>query len=307
MCFIVLTASVTHGAHVVLPAPRFDAAATLKAVHDYKATILQGVPTMFITERALPNFSTYDLSSLRSGIMAGSTCPEVTLNMVRNDMHVKDVTIAYGMTETSPVSLQTTKEDPVWARVETVGRVQDHLEVRIVDADGLTCLVGASGEIYTKGYSVMQGYWGNEAATKNSVVDGWMKTGDLGTMDAEGYVRIIGRSKDMISRGGEKVYPREVEEFLYTHPGIQDVQIVGVPDERLGEEIFAWIKLKNGHPPITLADLTSFCKDNISHFKIPRYLACLKPGEDYPMTVSGKVQKYLLRDRAIELMAKKSL
>lgn len=262
---------------------------------------------MFISERALPDFSKYNLSSLRSGIMAGSMCPEVTMNMVRSDMYLKDITICYGMTETSPVSTQTASNDPVWARVETVGRVHDHLEVRIADMDGMTVPVGSSGEILTKGYSVMQGYWGNEAATKTSIVDGWMKTGDLGTMDAEGYIRIIGRSKDMLSRGGEKIYPREVEEFLYTHPAIQDVQIVGIPDARLGEEVFAWIKLKAGQKPLTTADIAAFCKDKIAHYKVPRQVACLQPGEDYPMTVSGKVQKFILRDRAIELLSKNAL
>ena len=301
-CVMSNIAAISHGVQLVYPAPQFNAQATLKAVHDHKASILYGVPTMFITERALPNFAEYDLSSLRTGILAGSTCPEVTMNMVRDDMHMKDVTICYGMTETSPVSLQTARNDPVWARVETVGRVQDHLEVKLIDPSGNTVPLGQSGEICTKGYSVMQGYWGNDQATKSSIVDGWMHTGDLGTMDTEGYVRIIGRNKDMISRGGEKVYPREVEEFLYQHPSIQDVQIVGVPDERLGEQLFAWVKLRTGKPALTADDIALFCKNEIAHYKIPKYVQCLAQGEEFPMTVSGKIQKFILKDKAVKLL-----
>jgi fatty-acyl-CoA synthase len=299
-CVMSNIASVTHGSHLIYPAPQFNPSATLKAVNDFKATMLHGVPTMFITERALPNFSDYDLSTLRSGIMAGSSCPEVTMNMVRNEMHLKDITICYGMTETSPVSIQTATDDPIWARVETVGRIHDHLEVKLINGEGQTVPTGQTGEILTKGYSIMQGYWGNDVATEKSVIDGWMHTGDLGTMDEQGYVRVIGRNKDMISRGGEKVYPREVEEFLYQHPSIQDVQIVGVPDSRLGEELFAWIKLKSGHSPLTVSDIAEFCRNKISHYKIPRYVECIAPEDDFPMTVSGKIQKFILRERSIK-------
>lgn len=299
-CVMSNIASVTHGAHVVYPAPQFNAEATLRAVHDFKATLLYGVPTMFISERALPNFDSFNLTSLRGGIMSGSPCPEVTMKMVREEMYLRDITICYGMTETSPVSTQTTVDDPIWARVETVGTVQDHVQIKIVDPETQeTMPVGQKGEICTKGYSVMKGYWGNDAATQSAVKDGWMYTGDLGTMDEHGYIRIVGRNKDMISRGGEKVYPREIEEFLYQHPSIQDVQIVGVPDDRLGEEIFAWIKLKRDAKPLTTADIAEFCKNKIAHYKVPRHVKCLEPGEDFPMTVSGKIQKFILRERSL--------
>lgn len=308
-CVMSNIASVTHGSHLVYPAPNFSAEATLRAVNDYAATMLHGVPTMFISERALPNFDEFNLTSLRTGIMAGSSCPQATMNMVREQMHIPEITIAYGMTETSPVSAQTSRQDPVWARVETVGQVQDHLQLKVVgnEEEGWPTLdVGLCGEILTKGYSVMSGYWGNKEATENSIVDGWMHTGDLGTIDENGYVRVIGRNKDMISRGGEKVYPREVEEFLYQHPDIQDVQIVSVPDDRLGEEIFAWVKLKAGKKPISLQDLKKYCKDKIAHYKVPRHVQCLEHGEEFPMTVSGKIQKFILRDRATEIISKKS-
>lgn len=307
-CVMSNIAAITHGAQLVYPAPQFSAEATLKAVQEHKATMLHGVPTMFITERALPNFDSFDLSTLRTGIMSGSACPEATIQMVREDLHLRDITICYGMTETSPVSTQTFGTDPVWARVETVGRVQDHVEVKIVgtEEDGYPTLeVGEPGEICTKGYSVMQGYWGNPKATANSILNGWMHTGDLGTLDEEGFLRVIGRRKDMISRGGEKVYPREIEEFLYAHPDIQDVQIVGVPDKRLGEELFAWIKMKAGKEPLTLETLAAHCKNKIAHYKVPRHVYCLKPGEEFPMTVSGKIQKFILRDRAVDLMGLK--
>ena len=308
-CVMSNIASVTHGAHLVYPAPQFNAEATLKAVQENKATILHGVPTMFITERALPNFNDFDLSTLRTGIMSGSTCPEATIQMVREDLNLRDITICYGMTETSPVSTQTFGSDPVWARVETVGQVQDHIQIKIVgtEEEGWPTLeVGEAGEICTKGYSVMSGYWGNEKATEKSVIDGWMHTGDIGTMDESGFLRIIGRNKDMISRGGEKVYPREIEEFLYAHPDIQDVQIIGVPDKRLGEEIFAWVKLKADRDPLTLESLSAYCRNKIAHYKVPRYLQVLKPDEDFPMTVSGKIQKFILRDRANEILGIKN-
>lgn len=301
-CVMSNIASITHGVHLVYPAPQFNAEATLKAVQDHKATMLHGVPTMFITERALPNFESFDLSTLRTGIMSGSACPEATIQMVREDLHLRDITICYGMTETSPVSTQTFGTDPIWARVETVGQVQDHVQVKIIgtEEEGYPTLeAGEPGEICTKGYSVMKGYWGNPKATEDAIHDEWMHTGDLGTMDENGYLRIIGRRKDMISRGGEKVYPREIEEFLYSHPDIQDVQIIGIPDKRLGEEIFAWVKLKSGREPLTLEALSAFCKNKIAHYKVPRHVQCLKPGEDFPMTVSGKIQKFILRDQAI--------
>lgn len=309
-CVVSNIASVTHGSHLVYPAPQFNAEATLKAVQDYKATMLHGVPTMFITERAVPNFDSFDLSTLRTGVMSGSTCPEATIRMVREDLHLSDITICYGMTEVSPICFQTFPSDPIWARVETVGKVQDHLQVKIVgmEEDGYPTLeVGDVGEICTKGYSVMKGYWGNDKATTDSIRDGWMHSGDLGYMDENGYLRVIGRRKDMIARGGEKVYPREIEDFLISHPDIQDVQIIGVPDQRLGEEIFAWIKMKKDREPLTLEALSNYCKNKVAHYKVPRYVQCLQPGEDYPMTVSGKVQKFLLRDQALDIMGLKKL
>jgi fatty-acyl-CoA synthase len=288
--------AVTHGACMVIPAPAFDAEATLRAVAQERCTSLYGVPTMFIAELDHPGFESYDLTSLRTGIMAGSPCPVEVMRRVIKDMHMDEVTIAYGMTETSPVSTQTAFDDPLDKRVGTVGRVHPHLEVRVVDpATGETMAVGETGELCTKGYSVMLGYWNDPERTAEAVVDGWMHTGDLATVDDEGYLNIVGRIKDMIIRGGENVYPRELEEFLYTHPDVADVQVIGVPDERYGEELMAWVIPRPG-AEIDPDVLRSWCHGQIAHFKIPRYV---KVVSELPMTVTGKVQKYKLREMAI--------
>jgi fatty-acyl-CoA synthase len=291
-------ACTTHGACIVVPAPAFEPAASLRAVADERCTSLYGVPTMFIAELDLPNFADYDLTTLRTGIMAGSPCPVEVMRKVIERMHMSDVTIAYGMTETSPVSTQTGVDDDLEHRTSTVGRVHPHVEVKIVDpATGACVARGESGELCTRGYSVMRGYW-NDPEQTASVLDaaGWMHTGDLATMDADGYVNIVGRSKDMIIRGGENVYPREIEEFLYTHPDIRDVQVVGVPDRRYGEEIAAFVITRAGAELDTEA-VREFCRGRIAHYKVPRYVLAI--GE-FPMTVTGKIQKFKLREQAIE-------
>jgi fatty-acyl-CoA synthase len=290
-------AATTHGACMVIPAAGFDPAATLAAVVQEKCTSLYGVPTMFIAELALPDFETYDLSSLRTGIMAGSPCPAEVMKRVIEDMGCTEVTICYGMTETSPVSTQTTREDDIDRRVSTVGRVHPHLEVKVVDpATGQTVPRGEVGEFCTRGYSVMLGYW-NEPELTDATLDaaGWMHTGDLATMDDAGYLNIVGRIKDMVIRGGENVYPREIEEFLYTHPDVADVQVVGVPDERYGEQLCAWVRLVPGGKA-TESDLAEFCRARLAHYKVPRYFIF---AEDFPMTVTGKIQKYKLREDSI--------
>jgi fatty-acyl-CoA synthase len=294
-------ACTTHGAAIVIPAPAFDAAATLRTVQDEHCTSLYGVPTMFIAELALPDFQRYDLASLRTGIMAGSPCPVEVMKRCVSDMHMTEVTICYGMTETSPVSTQTYVDDPIDKRVATVGRVHPHLEVKIVDPDTAAVVQrGCPGELCTRGYSVMLGYWREPEKTAEAIdAAGWMHTGDLATMDDEGYVNIIGRIKDMIIRGGENVYPREIEEFLYTHPEIVDVQVVGVPDAKYGEEIMAWIKLRPGAAHLDLEAIQQFCWNRIAHYKIPRYVRVV---DEFPMTVTGKVQKYVMRAQAIELL-----
>jgi fatty-acyl-CoA synthase len=290
-------AATTHGACMVIPAAGFDPAATLAAVVQEKCTSLYGVPTMFIAELALPDFETYDLSSLRTGIMAGSPCPAEVMKRVIEDMGCTEVTICYGMTETSPVSTQTTREDDIDRRVSTVGRVHPHLEVKVVDpATGQTVPRGEVGEFCTRGYSVMLGYW-NEPELTDATLDaaGWMHTGDLATMDDAGYLNIVGRIKDMVIRGGENVYPREIEEFLYTHPDVADVQVVGVPDERYGEQLCAWVRLVPGGKA-TESDLAEFCRARLAHYTVPRYFIF---AEDFPMTVTGKIQKYKLREDSI--------
>jgi len=294
-------ACTTHGAAMVIPAPTFDAAATLQAVQDERCTSLYGVPTMFIAELALPDFHRFDLSSLRTGIMAGSPCPVEVMKQCVSVMHMSEVTICYGMTETSPVSTQTCVDDPLHNRVGSVGRVHPHLEVKVVHPDtGDVVPRGTSGELCTRGYSVMLGYWQEPEKTAEAIDPaGWMHTGDLATMDADGYVNIVGRIKDMIIRGGENVYPREIEEFLYGHPDIQDVQVIGVPDVRLGEEIMAWVKLRQGAPRMEVDALRQFCANRIAHFKIPRYVHIV---DEFPMTVTGKVQKYLMRAQAVQLL-----
>ena len=290
-------ACTTHGACIVIPSPGFEPAAALAAVQAERCTSLYGVPTMFIAELALPEFAGYDLSTLRTGIMAGSPCPVEVMKRVVSEMHMTEVTICYGMTETSPVSTQTTADDDMDRRVSTVGRVHPHVEVKIVDPEtGLVVPRGATGELCTRGYSVMLGYWDDEAQTRSAIDTArWMHTGDLAVMDAEGYLTIAGRIKDMVIRGGENVYPREVEEFLYAHPAIEDVQVIGVPDTRYGEELCAWVKLRPG-ATLSLDELREFCTGQIAHFKIPRYLRIT--GE-FPMTVTGKVQKFKMREVSI--------
>jgi fatty-acyl-CoA synthase len=291
----------THGACMVVPAQAFDAKSTLDAVQAEKCTSLYGVPTMFIAELSLPDFDDYDLTSLRTGIMAGSPCPVEVMKQVIDRMGMTEVTICYGMTETSPVSTQTRADDSVDRRVSTVGRVHPHLEVKIVDpATGLTAARGEQGELCTRGYSVMLGYWAQADKTAE-VIDAarWMHTGDLAVMDDDGYVAITGRIKDMVIRGGENVYPREVEEFLYTHPDILDAQVIGVPDERYGEELMAWIRLRPGAEPITAERIREYCTGKLAHYKIPRYVHVV---EEFPMTVTGKIRKVEMRERAVEIL-----
>jgi fatty-acyl-CoA synthase len=289
-------ASAVTGGTMVLPGEGFDPLATLTAVHRERCTHLHGVPTMFIAQLDHPRFAEFDLGSLRGGIMAGSPCPIEVMKRVNAQMNMREVTIAYGMTETAPVSFQSGTDDPLERRVATVGRVMPHLEVKIVDADGRTVPVGEKGELCTKGYSVMLGYWDDEARTRDAVRDGWMHTGDLATIDAEGYCNIVGRVKDMLIRGGENVYPREVEEFLFRHPKVAQVQVFGVPDARYGEEIAAWVVLKPGEQ-CTEDEIKAFCKDQIAHYKVPRYVRFVP---ELPMTVTGKAQKFVMRAKMIE-------
>ncbi len=289
----------THGATMIYPDEGFEPENVLQTVAEERATALYGVPTMFIAELDHPNFAEYDVSSLRTGIMAGSICPAEVMKSVNGKMHMQEVQIAYGMTETSPVSTQTAADDPFEKRVTTVGRTQPHLETKIVDpASGNIVARGEIGELCTRGYSVMLKYWNNEEATQGAIdSSGWMHTGDLATMDAEGYIQIVGRIKDMVIRGGENVYPKEIEEFLYTHPSISDVQVTGVPDQKYGEELVAWVKLAPDAGDVTADDLRAFCKGKITHFKIPRYFKFV---EDYPMTVTGKIQKFKMREISIQ-------
>ena len=284
----------THGSTVVYPNDGFDPLTVLQAVQDEKCTGLHGVPTMFIAELDHPRFKEFDLSTLRTGIMAGSPCPTEVMKRVVSDMHLSEITIAYGMTETSPVSCQSSTDTPLDKRVSTVGTVQPHLEVKVVNAEtGETVAPGESGELCTRGYSVMHSYWGDEAKTHEAIdAEGWMHTGDLATMDAEGYVNIVGRIKDMVIRGGENIYPREIEEFLYRMPQVQDVQVVGLPDQKYGEELCAWVILKPGQA-LTEDDVRAFCKGRIAHYKVPRYIRFVA---EFPMTVTGKIQKFKIRD-----------
>ena len=286
------------GATMVFPSEGFEPRATLQAVHDERCTALHGVPTMFIAELALPEFGQFDLRSLRTGIMAGSPCPVEVMKQVNSRMHMTEVTIAYGMTETSPVSFQSDTSDPLERRVSTVGRVQPHLEVKIVDGQGRTVAVGENGELCTRGYSVMRGYWGDDARTADAIQDGWMHTGDLATIDDAGYCNIVGRVKDMLIRGGENVYPREVEEFLFRHPQVSQVQVFGVPDARYGEEVCAWIVLKPG-AQCTEEDIRAFCRDQIAHYKVPRYVRFVP---ELPMTVTGKAQKFMMRKAMVDAL-----
>ncbi len=289
--------AVSHGACIVIPAPGFEPGATLEAVAEERCTSLYGVPTMFIAELEHPEFESFDLDSLRTGIMAGSPCPIEVMKRVQRDMHMSEVGICYGMTETSPVSTQTRPDDSLERRVSTVGRPGPHIEVKIVDPDtGLVVPHGEPGEFCTRGYSVMLGYWGEPEKTDEAIDRGrWMHTGDLATMDAEGYCNIVGRIKDLVIRGGENVYPREVEEFLYTHPDVSDVSVVGVPDERYGEELCAFVVVR-GDATLTEDDVREFCRASLAHFKVPRYVVFT---DGFPMTVTGKVQKYKMREDAV--------
>jgi fatty-acyl-CoA synthase len=291
----------THGAAMVIPAPGFDPGLTLAAVAEEHCTALYGVPTMFIAELSQADFDSYDLSSLRTGIMAGSPCPVEVMKQVVERMGMEEVTICYGMTETSPVSTQTRVTDSLERRVGTVGQVHPHVEVKIVDPlSGLTLPRGEVGELCTRGYSVMLGYW-DQADKTNEVIDAarWMHTGDLGVMDEEGYLNITGRIKDMVIRGGENIYPREVEEFLYTHPDILDAQVIGVPDAKYGEELMVWITLRQGAEPLTAESLQAFCRGKLAHYKIPRYVHLV---DAFPMTVTGKVRKVEMREQSVALL-----
>ncbi|WP_333619737.1 AMP-binding protein [Dietzia sp.] len=293
-------ACTSHGAAMVIPAPTFDPVATLSAVSAEKCTSLYGVPTMFIAELALPNLADFDLGTLRTGIMAGSPCPEVTMRRVMSEMHMSEVSICYGMTETSPVSTQTRVDDSVDRRVSTVGRVGPHLEVSVVDpTTGETLPIGEAGEMCTRGYSVMLGYWGQPEKTAEAVVDGWMHTGDIAVMDAEGYVQVTGRIKDMVIRGGENIYPREIEEFLYTHPDIVDAQVIGVPDAKYGEELMAWVRMRPGTPDLTAEAVRDFAEGKLSRHKIPKYVHVV---DEFPMTVTGKVRKVEMRAESEKLL-----
>jgi fatty-acyl-CoA synthase len=285
---------VTHGAAMVYPAEWFDAQATLEAVHAERCTALYGVPTMFIAELDHPEFSRYDLTSLRTGIMAGAPCPIEVMKRVIRDMHMEQVTIAYGMTETSPVSFQSSTDDPIERRVSTVGRIHPHVQVKIVDPAGRAVPIGSPGEILTRGYSVMKGYWNDPERTREAIdAAGWMHTGDLGVIDAQGYCNIAGRLKDMLIRGGENIYPREIEEFLYRHPKVQAAQVFGVPDRKFGEEVCAWVQLKPG-VLATEQEIRDFCAGQIAQHKVPRYIRFVN---EFPLTVTGKVQKFVMREQ----------
>ncbi|MEU4517629.1 AMP-binding protein [Amycolatopsis sp. NPDC024027] len=294
-------ACTSHGACMVIPAPAFDPRATLEAVAAERCTSLYGVPTMFIAELNHPDFGEFDLTSLRTGIMAGSPCPVEVMKQVIDRMGMAEVSICYGMTETSPVSTQTRSDDSIERRVSTVGRVGPHLEVKVVDPEtGLTVPRGEPGELCTRGYSVMLGYWEQPDKTAEAIdAARWMHTGDLAVMDGDGYVNITGRIKDMVIRGGENLYPREIEEFLYTHPDILDAQVIGVPDEKYGEELMAWVRMREGASPLTAEKVREFCSGKLAHYKIPRYVHVV---EEFPMTVTGKVRKIEMREKSISLL-----
>jgi len=299
-CFGMVMANlgcITHGSTMIYPNDAFDAELTLRAVAEERASILYGVPTMFIAMLDHPARTQLDLSTLRSGIMAGATCPIEVMRKVIDQLHMAEVQIAYGMTETSPVSLQTGPDDGLELRVTTVGRTQPHLETKLVDADGRIVAQGEIGELCTRGYSVMLGYWDNLQATHDAIDPaGWMHSGDLAVMDEAGYVRIVGRNKDMIIRGGENIYPRELEEFFHTHPAVAEAQVVGIPCSKYGEEVVAWIRLHPGHHA-TAEELQQWCKARLAHFKTPRHFRFV---EEFPMTVTGKVQKFRMREISVE-------
>jgi fatty-acyl-CoA synthase len=298
-CFgmvLAVLACVSHGATMVFPGEAFDPQQTLQTVQDERCTALHGVPTMFITELDHPNFSSFDLSSLRTGIMAGAPCPIEVMKRVISEMHLRDILIAYGQTELSPINNITLPDDSLERRTETVGRAMPWVEVKVIDEAGHVVPVGEKGEICTRGYSVMQGYWNDPEKTAETIdAAGWLHSGDIATMDPFGYVRIVGRIKDMIIRGGENVYPREVEEFLYQHPAISEVQVFGIPDKKMGEEVCAWVQLNEG-ATLSADDIKAFCKDQITHFKIPRHIRFVS---EYPMTVTGKIQKFVMRDEML--------
>jgi fatty-acyl-CoA synthase len=295
----------THAAAMIIPAPGFDAAATLQAVQDERCTAVYGVPTMFIAMQNHPDFASYDLSSLRTGIMAGSLCPVEVMKRCVNDMNMIGVSIAFGMTETSPVASQTRSDDDLGRRTATVGRAHPHVEVKIIDpVTGEDVERGQPGEFCTRGYSVMLGYWNDPEKTAEAIdVDGWMHTGDLAVMREDGYCTIVGRIKDMVIRGGENIYPSEIEEFLYKHPDIEDVQVIGVPDERYGEELCAWVKMRAGAKPLDAALMRDFCHGKLAHYKIPRYVKLV---EEFPMTVTGKVRKLQMREETVAEMRSES-
>ncbi|HEX2823564.1 MAG TPA: AMP-binding protein [Streptosporangiaceae bacterium] len=296
-------AATSHGACMVIPSPTFDPVATLQAVQAERCTSLYGVPTMFIAELSAPGFADYDLSHLRTGIMAGSPCPVEVMKQVIERMSMTEVSICYGMTETSPVSTQTRTDDSLDRRVSTVGRVGPHLEVKVIEPEtGRTVPRGMPGELCTRGYSVLLGYWEQPDKTAEAVdAAHWMHTGDLAVMDEDGYLAITGRIKDMVIRGGENVYPREIEEFLYTHPDVLDAQVIGVPDEKYGEELMAWVRLRPGAAVLTAASVREFCGGHLAHYKIPRYVHIV---DEFPMTVTGKVRKVEMRERAAEILAR---
>lgn len=293
--------ALTHGATIVIPAPGFDPGITLATVESERCTALYGVPTMFIAMLGHPDFAQFDLSSLRTGIMAGSVCPVEVMKRVVADMHMAEVAICYGMTETSPVSCQTLVDDDLERRTATIGRAHPHIEVKIVDPDtGETVERGQPGEFCTRGYSVMLGYWEEQAKTAEAIDgDGWMHTGDLAVMREDGYCTVVGRIKDMVIRGGENVYPREIEEFLYTHPDIDDAQVIGVPDAKYGEEVCAWVRMKPGRAPLEAESLRAFATGKLAHYKIPRYVVVV---EEFPMTVTGKIRKVDMRDESVKLL-----
>ncbi len=291
----------THGATMVIPAPGFDPDITLQSIQDERCTGVYGVPTMFIAMLSSPTFASYDLGSLRTGIMAGSPCPVEVMKRCIDEMHMSEVSIAYGMTETSPVSCQTRVDDDLERRTATVGRVHPHVEIKVVDpVTGETVERGEPGEFCTRGYSVMLGYWDDEEKTREAIdADGWMHTGDLAVMREDGYCNIVGRIKDMVIRGGENVYPREIEEFLYQHPDVEEVQVVGVPDERYGEELCAWVKMRADRPPLDADAVRAYATGKLAHYKIPRYVLVV---DEFPMTVTGKIRKVDMRARSVEAL-----
>lgn len=293
--------ALTHGATIVIPAPGFDPGDTLAAVESERCTALYGVPTMFIAMLGHPDFAQFDLSSLRTGIMAGSVCPVEVMKRVVADMHMAEVAICYGMTETSPVSCQTLVDDDLERRTATIGRAHPHIEVKIVDPDtGETVERGQPGEFCTRGYSVMLGYWDEPTKSAEAIdTDGWMHTGDLAVMREDGYCTVVGRIKDMVIRGGENVYPREIEEFLYTHPDIDDAQVIGVPDAKYGEELCAWVRMRPGRAPVDAEALRAFATGKLAHYKIPRYVLVV---DEFPMTVTGKIRKVDMRSESVKLL-----